>query len=607
MKTQFSHFLILLIFSILVSTFSFGQDLKKEARSSVRIKSAVKQAGTLTINDQNTKYLRSFLLSSKFHSAIKNAKLDEIDTLNFPLVGTYTIYSSGNGGYVTGNNGWYDKAKANKFVIPQACQLTGILFGFYKATGGPANIEIAVWDNSGENNIPGEIINSTTVSLSSIQNDISNNQMTYVAFDEPITITTTFYAGIILPASAGDTLVIWSNTDGDVVPGTAWEQQSDNSWYPMFHQYSWGRNLVQAIFPIVEYNDLPLMADFMASPTHIQPEGSVTFTDLSTGNPISRLWTFEGGYPATSTEPNLVVVYEEEGTYDVTLTVENDTAQDTKTVEDYITVANSIIEVDTLNYPLQGQYVYYVSDSGYFSGNNSYGDLAKANYFSNVGNKYITELLFEFAIGTGGVSSVEFAVWNSNGANNSPGSKIAFQMLPLDGILEDISTQSFTHVVFNTPVLVNGSFYAGVMLPTTTGDTLVVWSNQNGETDPGIAWELWENNEWYTFKESYGQDVALAIFPIVQNTLNVNEFSESRKLHVLPNPSDGHFIIDLTENMNMKLHLEIFNISGKRIWDRTFGNRTNSISCDISEFPAGVYMLKVTDGKETYSQKILKK
>lgn len=609
MKKQIPHFLILLIFSILVSSFSISQDIKKYTRSSDRIKSAVKQEGTSTIYDKNITGLRSFHLSGKYHTTSKKVKLNDIDTLNYPLVGTYTIYSSGNGGYVTGNNGWNDKAKANKFVIPQACQLTGILFDFYRATGGPTNIEIVVWDNSGVNNIPGEIIGNKTVSLSSIQNDINNNQMSFVAFDEPITITTSFYAGMILPTSAGDTLVVWSNTDGDVVPGTAWEQQSDNSWYPMFHQYSWGRNLVQAIFPIVVYNELPLMADFIASPTQTQPGGSVTFTDLSTGNPTSRLWTFEGGNPATSTEPNLVVVYEEEGTYDVTLTVENDTAQDTKIVEDYITVANSIINVDTLNYPLQGEYVYYVSPGGYVSGNNNYGDLAKANYYTIDENKYITGVLFEFAIGSGGSSSIEFAVWNSNGTNNSPGSKIAFQNLPLDGILDDVANQSFTFVEFDNPVLVNGPFYAGVVLPTNTGDTLVVWSNQDGETNPGIAWELWNNNEWYPFSSSdtWGQNVALAIFPIVQNTLDVNEFLESGKLHVFPNPSDGWITIDLTEFNFQELQLEIFNMSGNCVLNQSFEKRENSVSVDISDFPAGVYMLRLIDGQQSYTQKILKK
>jgi len=611
MKMLLSRISILLVLSILFSLNFYGQNLKTPARSSFKINSNFKRSAVTTIDRQKVYGSRGYQLTNSFHSGHnKNVKMDGIDTLHYPLEGTYSIYSADAGGYVTGNNGYGDLAKANKFVIPQACQLSGILFDFYYATGGPVDIEIAVWDNSGENNSPGEIIGSTTVPLSSIQNDISNNQMSYVAFDEPIIITTTFYAGMILPTSAGDTLVVWSNTDGDTDPGIAWDQWSDGTWYAMFLSSSWGLNLAQAIFPIVDYGDLPLMADFTANPTHIQPGGSVTFTDLSTGNPTSRLWTFEGGDPATSTEPNLVVVYNEEGTYDVTLIVENDTAQDTKIIPDYITVASSSIEVDTLNYPLEGEYAVYITNTnGFISGNNEFGDLAKANYYNINENTYITGVLYEFAHGTGGGSSIEFSIWNSSGTNNSPGSKIAFKTLPLDDILDDVEAQDFTYVEFNPPVLVNGPFYAGLMLPAITGDTLVVWSNQHNDTDPGIAWELWESNEWYPFNsiDSWSLDVALAIYPIVQNTLGVNENNVSGGLNIYPNPSDGQFTIDLPKHAHQVLQLKVFNISGNCIAEQSYEKRENSVSFDISHFPAGVYMVRLTDRKHTYLQKIIKK
>jgi PKD repeat protein len=608
MKTLLSRISILMIFSILFSTITYGQNLKKPGRPSFKVNSDFKRSTVTTTNEQKVNGSRSFYLTNKFYSPQnKNVIMDDIDTLNYPLEGTYSIYSADAGGYVTGNNGYGDLAKANKFVIPQACQLTGILFDFYKATGGPADIEIVVWDNSGENNVPGEIIGIITVPISSIQNDISNNQMSYVAFDEPIIITTTFYAGMILPTSAGDTLVVWSNTDGDTDPGIAWDQWSDSTWHAMFLSSSWGLNLAQAIFPIVDYGNLPLMADFMASTTHIQPGESVTFTDLSTGNPTSREWTFEGGDPATSNEPSLVVVYNEEGTYDVTLTVEKDTIQDTKSVADYITVATTSIEVDTLNYPLEGTYAVYITEgNGFVSGNNEFGDLAKANYYNVNENLFITGILYEFAYGTGGGSTIEFSIWNNSGSNNSPGSKIAFKTLPLDDILDDVEAQDFTYVEFNPPVLVDGPFYAGLMLPATTGDTLVVWSNMHNDTDPGIAWELWNTNEWYPFSTSWLQDVALAIYPIVQNTLDVNENTVFDGLYIYPNPSDGQYTIDLAKHSHQALQLKVFNTSGNCIADQSFEKREVSISFDISGFPAGVYMVRLTDSQHTYLQKIIK-
>ncbi len=153
---------------------------------------------------------------------------------------------------------------------------------------------------------------------------------------------------------------------------------------------TWGLNLAQAIFPIVNYGDLPLMADFSANPNFLQVGQSVNFTDLSTGSPISWEWTFEGGTPATSTEQNPVITYNEIGIYDVTLTVSNDTASDSKTKPGFIAVGNTI-ETDTLNFPLEGSYAVYVTDvNGYVTGNNEWGDLAKANFYDYNQNAYIT-------------------------------------------------------------------------------------------------------------------------------------------------------------------------------------------------------------------------
>ena len=147
------------------------------------------------------------------------------------------------------------------------------------------------------------------------------------------------------------------------------------------------------------------------------------------------------------------------------------------------------------------------------------------------------------------------------------------------------------------------------MLPTITGDTLVVWSNHDGETVPGIAWELWESNEWYPISssDSWSLNVALAIYPIVQNTLGVNENNVSDGLNIYPNPSDGHYIIDFTKHTGQELQLEIFNTTGNCILDQTFEKWANSISFDISDFPAGIYMVRLNGGQQSYIQKILKR
>lgn len=81
---------------------------------------------------------------------------------------------------------------------------------------------------------------------------------------------------------------------------------------------------------------------FTVSDTLIAPGNPVQFFDISGGSPYSRLWTFEGGTPSTSTEANPVVTYEEEGQYNVTLTVNNLIGSNTIMKEDYITVEEGV-------------------------------------------------------------------------------------------------------------------------------------------------------------------------------------------------------------------------------------------------------------------------
>ena len=92
--------------------------------------------------------------------------------------------------------------------------------------------------------------------------------------------------------------------------------------------------------------DLPSAA-FTSNQTEVPVGCGVDFTDMSTGEPISWDWYFEGGTPSTSNEQNPEnIIYDEEGSFMVSLTVENSAGSNTIEVEDYITVGEFIPEVD---------------------------------------------------------------------------------------------------------------------------------------------------------------------------------------------------------------------------------------------------------------------
>ncbi len=80
----------------------------------------------------------------------------------------------------------------------------------------------------------------------------------------------------------------------------------------------------------------PVVAEFTGSPTLVITGGSVNFTDLSTGNPVSWNWSFPGGIPASSTLQNPVITYIRKGTFDVQLIVSNGASYDTIDKPNYI-------------------------------------------------------------------------------------------------------------------------------------------------------------------------------------------------------------------------------------------------------------------------------
>jgi photosystem II stability/assembly factor-like uncharacterized protein len=84
-----------------------------------------------------------------------------------------------------------------------------------------------------------------------------------------------------------------------------------------------------------------VIAKFTASATSVCTGDSVTFTDESTGGPLTYQWSFEGGTPSSSTLPNPVVAYNTSGVFDVQLIVSNGSAGDTLLKANYITVRDT--------------------------------------------------------------------------------------------------------------------------------------------------------------------------------------------------------------------------------------------------------------------------
>jgi PKD repeat protein len=95
----------------------------------------------------------------------------------------------------------------------------------------------------------------------------------------------------------------------------------------------------------VESNNA-LQAGFSGTPTSGGAPLSVFFTDISLGFPTTWHWDFGDGY--TSDEQNPTHVYENVGTYDVTLTVTGLSGSSSITKNDYVTVTTGPTQTGTV-------------------------------------------------------------------------------------------------------------------------------------------------------------------------------------------------------------------------------------------------------------------
>ncbi len=354
-----------------------------------------------------------------------------------------------------------------------------------------------------------------------------------------------------------------------------------------------------------------LTADFSGTPTTVTIGQTVTFTNASSGNPTTYSWNFgSGASPLTSTSAGPIsVTYSTLGYKTVTLTVGDGTNTDGETKTNYINVTDIPTGCDTAHYPLAGTpTIYGSSNGGYVSGNNGYGDLAKADYFSGFTSGWtISEAFIYFGVATGSSSQVPVKIWNDNGTGGAPNTVLGTVNVPLSTIVSDVTAQQPTYVTFTTPVAIDGSFFVGVTLPTVAGDSVAIVTNTDGDTNPGTAWEQFDTGVWYAFSDatnSWGMNMQLAIWPLVCNPTNVSTSAANNHISMYPNPAYDDLNLYFG-NYQGDVDIVIFDILGKEIM-RYSGevNNTSAMKIDISDLRSGIYMIKGVFGNNSFTDKL---
>jgi ELWxxDGT repeat protein len=360
------------------------------------------------------------------------------------------------------------------------------------------------------------------------------------------------------------------------------------------------------------------VANFSASSTNISVGGSTNFTDLSTNSPTSWSWTFTGGTPATSTVQNPAgITYPTAGCYQVSLTATNASGSDPEVKTCYINVTSGGggSTCDTLqNYQNTNTIVTYTNTGGgYVAGHNSYGDLAKADLFTTYTAGYRIKgayLAFSRAKYSTTAKTISVKVWDDNGAAGVPNTVLATKTVTIASIAPDVTAGNFTYVQFASPVVVTGPFYLGIEFAYATGDTVALYTNSDGETTPGTAWEKFSTADWHAMSEAatWGINVSLLVRPLLCSpTTETEDFYSGLNFNVYPNPNAGEFTLEVLSTEDLPVTYSIINSVGKEIVKKeikpTAGNHTEKISLD--EYASGIYYVIMQSGDHVINKKLV--
>lgn len=217
--------------------------------------------------------------------------------------GTETLYTSPNGGYAFGNNGYNDLVKAqvftndNSFVLREVQLKLGvaefgstdssssIVVNVYRIGAAGINIFGAI-----DSIAPDEIIATDTLPVYDLEfggtlttTDFNGESLVFYPNDR-------FAVGVDLSLmAAGDTVALFSTTDEDAGgTGNAWELTSDSNWVAIAQDaFGWGLDVDLAIFVAIDENDPASVLDYQKAEWNIYPNpvnDVFSISNLAIGN-----------------------------------------------------------------------------------------------------------------------------------------------------------------------------------------------------------------------------------------------------------------------------------------------------------------------------------
>ncbi len=361
------------------------------------------------------------------------------------------------------------------------------------------------------------------------------------------------------------------------------------------------------------------IADFTAKGYGLCEGASMQYTDVSyNAATTSWEWSFPGGTPSSSTDQNPLIKYNTAGTYSASLKVSNGNGSDTQTKNYIVTV---IPVIASLKAPYKEG----------FEG----GSFGSASMTTSQGGPGGTGFTITNSVAFSGSRSA--TVQNFGNGNNVSGNTYSFTLPPID--LSRTIEQRLRFYVAYANKDDQSNDYLRVFASKDCGNTFVrvyakdrftlptVSSNQSAAFSPSSS-SQWRKDSVslsyfrsapnliikFEFTSDGGNNIYIDDIGVgytVINGINEAEQSSLTGLKLYPNPSTGDFSLSFEGDHFAPLRIQLIDMLGRTVGERSGLNMIQGLNLmnftakDFNISASGIYYLKLSTDKNSYTQKLI--
>lgn len=351
-------------------------------------------------------------------------------------------------------------------------------------------------------------------------------------------------------------------------------------------------------------------ADIELNQQYVCVGNSLQFFDASQENAPGWEWTFEGGLPASSSDQNPVISYDESGTYDVTLEVSNSVGPATYFCENCVIVYDSfgtelpLIEGFENTMDLAVLSWFAVGDdegNGWeitdMTGYESSQSIWIENHLLDVENVY--EMYSQpFDLST--VPEGEEVHFRFDAAfttlEGETDDRLRLYLTTSCGQNWSLKEQWQSDEITSIPPTISP------FVPSSSSE----WQEFNYDLNPAdhqqsVAFKLW-------FRNDNGNNIFVDNINIWSGDVHVGELEDIASVVVYPNPFEGSSAIKINSVTNQQLTLRIFDSSGRLVIEKSLNVTPGETTHDLwmGSFSAGIYQLELSDGNGKISEKLVR-